>query len=142
MLWVRIPLRRCVLDTTLCDTVCQWLAEGLWFAPGTPVSSTNKADSHDITEILLKVVLNTITITLTRLKESRSSIFFLLQRNQLKKNTIYTYGIHLAANLLYNKHKTTFKIYSGTEDLKQHGRIQRFFRSLVTTRLIPFRNLR
>jgi hypothetical protein len=30
------------------------------FSPGTPVSSTNKTDSHDITEILLKVALNTI----------------------------------------------------------------------------------
>jgi len=27
---------------------------------GPPVSSTNKTDSHDITEILLKVMLNTI----------------------------------------------------------------------------------
>jgi hypothetical protein len=27
---------------------------------GTPVSSTNKADRHDNTEILLKVALNTI----------------------------------------------------------------------------------
>jgi hypothetical protein len=34
---------------------------GLWFAPGTPVSFTNKTDCHDITEILLKVALNTIT---------------------------------------------------------------------------------
>ena len=40
--------------------VCQWLSAGLWFSPGTPVSSTNKTDCHDITEILLKVVLNTI----------------------------------------------------------------------------------
>ena len=30
------------LATTLCDKVCQWLAEGRWFSPGTPVSSTNK----------------------------------------------------------------------------------------------------
>jgi hypothetical protein len=30
-----------------------------FFSPGTPVSSTNKTDRHDITEILLKVVLNT-----------------------------------------------------------------------------------
>ena len=29
----------------------------------TPVSSTNKTDRHDITEILLKVALNTIIIT-------------------------------------------------------------------------------
>jgi hypothetical protein len=33
---------------------------GLWFSPGTPVSSTNKTDCHDIAEILLKVALNTI----------------------------------------------------------------------------------
>ena len=38
------------LDTTLCDKVCQWLATGLWFSPGTPVSFTNKVDRHDITE--------------------------------------------------------------------------------------------
>jgi hypothetical protein len=32
------------------------------FSPGTPVSSTNKTDRHDITEILLKVELNTINL--------------------------------------------------------------------------------
>jgi hypothetical protein len=32
-------------------------------AGGTPVSSTNKTDRHDITEILLKVLLNTIKPT-------------------------------------------------------------------------------
>ena len=48
----------------LCDKVCQWLAfRGQWFSPGTPVSSTNKHDLHNITEILLKVVLNTINQT-------------------------------------------------------------------------------
>ena len=31
---------------------------------GTPVSSINKTDRHDITEILLKVALNTININL------------------------------------------------------------------------------
>ena len=45
-----------VLYATLCDKVCQWLETG------TPVSSTNKTDGHDIAEILLKVVLNTITL--------------------------------------------------------------------------------
>jgi hypothetical protein len=33
------------------------------FLSGTPVSSTNKIDSQYIAEILLKVVLNTITLT-------------------------------------------------------------------------------
>jgi hypothetical protein len=32
---------------------------GQFFPPGTPVSSTNKTDRHDITEISLKVALNT-----------------------------------------------------------------------------------
>ena len=55
---IRISIRaRC---TTLCDKVCQWLATGLWFSPSTLVSSTNKTDCYDITEILLKVALNTI----------------------------------------------------------------------------------
>jgi hypothetical protein len=58
--WVRTPFMACVLDTTLCDKVCQWLATGRWFSLGTPVSSINKTGRHDITEILLKVVLNTI----------------------------------------------------------------------------------
>ena len=58
-LWVRILLRQGVLDTVLCDEV--WLAAGRWFSPGTPVSSTNKTDRHDITGISLKVALITIT---------------------------------------------------------------------------------
>jgi hypothetical protein len=48
-----------VLDTTLFDQVCRWLATGLEFSPDTLVSSTNKTDRHDITEILLKVALST-----------------------------------------------------------------------------------
>ena len=46
-----------VLDTTLCDKVCQW------FYLSTSLSSTNKTDRKDVTEILLKVALNTITQT-------------------------------------------------------------------------------
>ena len=38
----------CVLETTLWDKVCQWIATGRWFY------------RHDITEIPLKVALNTI----------------------------------------------------------------------------------
>ena len=63
-LWVWIPLMRGVLDATWCDKVCQWLAVGWWFSsPSTLVSSTNKTDCHDITEILLKVAFNTINLT-------------------------------------------------------------------------------
>jgi hypothetical protein len=35
-----------------------------WFSLGTSISFTNKTDRHDIAEILLKVALNTITLTL------------------------------------------------------------------------------
>ena len=34
-----------------------------WFTPSTLDSSTNKTDCHNIAKILLKVVLNTITLT-------------------------------------------------------------------------------
>ena len=44
---------RGVLDTTLCDKACQFSL----------VSFTNKTDAHYITEILLKVALNTTTLT-------------------------------------------------------------------------------
>jgi len=62
---------------TLCDTVCQLLAAGRWFSPGPPVSSTNKTDSHDIAEILLKVALNTIKQqqTKSRLKHYIATLF-------------------------------------------------------------------
>jgi hypothetical protein len=54
-LWVRIPFRWDILDTTLRDKICQW------FSPGTPISSTNTTDRHDIAEILFKVALSTKT---------------------------------------------------------------------------------
>ena len=41
------------------DNICQWLVAG----PGTSVTSTNKTVHHAITEIVLKVALNTITLT-------------------------------------------------------------------------------
>ena len=74
MLWVRILIRtRC---TTICDKVCQWLATGQWFSP---VSSTNKTDRHDITEILLKVTLNTIkqTNNINTIKNTTTVILYL-----------------------------------------------------------------
>jgi hypothetical protein len=43
----------------LCN-VCQWLTTCWWFSLGTPLSSTNKTDRHDIAE----VALNTITPTI------------------------------------------------------------------------------
>ena len=47
-----------VAFTTTCAIVT-----GQWFSLGTLVSLTNEIDRHDITEILLKVALNTINQT-------------------------------------------------------------------------------
>jgi hypothetical protein len=44
--------------------VCQWFAASQWFSVDTLVSSINKTDHHDLTEMLLKVTLNTRTLTL------------------------------------------------------------------------------
>ena len=51
-----------VFDTTLCDKVCQWLETCRWFSPGTSISSTNKTECPDITEILFKLALKTTTL--------------------------------------------------------------------------------
>jgi hypothetical protein len=41
--------------------VCQWLLAGRLLSPASP---TNNTDRHDITDILLKVALNTMILTL------------------------------------------------------------------------------
>jgi hypothetical protein len=69
-----------------CDQVCQWLATGRWFSPGTLISSTNKTDCHDIhvAEILLKVALKTITsnrlLSLSNFVTSHTKTDYQLQR--------------------------------------------------------------
>ena len=58
MIWMLMNMRVSNITLkTLCDKVWEWISAGLWFSP---VSSTNKTGRHDITEILLKVALNTI----------------------------------------------------------------------------------
>ena len=77
MLWVQtLFMARCT-RYNICDKVCQWFAAAQWFSPGIPVSSTNKTDRHDMTEILLKVALNTINLNQTKM--SKSIFFFTLQ---------------------------------------------------------------
>jgi hypothetical protein len=67
--WCLSPIRRgfapsfvnykkgCSQLAAASDKVYQLLAQGLWFSPGTPASSTTKTGRHDIAEILLKVAL-------------------------------------------------------------------------------------
>jgi len=53
----------------ICDKFCQWFAADWWFSPGSLVSSPNKTDHYDITDIhvWLKVALSTIALTLTHI---------------------------------------------------------------------------
>ena len=64
--WYSWTIAHLVLSNnhTLAHTLTQWLATGRWFSPGIPISSTNKTDHHDLTEIVLKVVLTIVTLTM------------------------------------------------------------------------------
>jgi hypothetical protein len=67
--------------------VCQWLATGRWFSPGAPVSSTNKTDHHDITEILLKVALNTIKQTRKKPRRGKKKCQSILKNKHAASNS-------------------------------------------------------
>jgi hypothetical protein len=92
-LWLRILVMvRCTwYCTTLCYKVCQWLPTGRLFSPGTPVSSTNKTDCHDRTEILLKVALNTITLTLTSMILQITNVSKMTSSFNISKISLYCY---------------------------------------------------
>ena len=73
---------RGLLDAALCDNVCQCLTAGRWLSPGTPVFSTNNTDRHDITEILLKVALNTIILNPPPIRMTYIRMIFVLMHNK------------------------------------------------------------
>ena len=82
-LWARIPL-----DTTICNKVYSYLQVFGFLWVLTPVSSTNKSDCHNITVILLKVVLITITLTLYRhLRSEKKEVIF--QKRYFKQSDSY-----------------------------------------------------
>ena len=114
MLWVRLPIRaRC---TTLSDKVCQWFVAGLWFSPALPVSSTNKTDHHDITELLLKVALSTIKPT-----------------NQPFTQSIYTVAKYLYTNKVFAHFQSLFSLTKSLHTKSLHT--FKFFTHKVFIRL-------
>jgi hypothetical protein len=54
-------------------TKLQLLANGQWFSPSTPASSTTKTGHRDIAKILLKVALNTINQSINH-KNTKSKL--------------------------------------------------------------------
>ena len=77
----------------ICDKVCRWLATGQRFSPDTLVSSTDKTDCRDITELLLKVVLNTLTLTQMLIYffhcDYKISLWFLLINTIIRNPTFF-----------------------------------------------------
>jgi len=68
------------------------LSAGRWFSTGTPVSSTNKTDHHNIAEIWLKMALNAIILILISITNRiemllirRYSMFQLFNENTIVK---------------------------------------------------------
>ena len=59
---------------------------GRWFSPVPPVFSTNKTDHHDITELLLKVALNTIKQIMAVTVLVKPIIFKLFQKKTNQRN--------------------------------------------------------
>ena len=61
---------------------------GWWFSPGTPVSSIIKTGRHDITEILLKVAVNTINQTISHQSVLRTFHWFFCYYMTILQNLI------------------------------------------------------
>jgi hypothetical protein len=68
------------------------MATGWWFSPGTPISSTNKTDRHDITEILLTYTENNLFPHLTI---SPSQFSFALEILDLMKSVWHVFWFHI-----------------------------------------------
>ena len=97
------------LNTTLCYKVCQWLVTVRWFSTSTPVSSTNKTDRHGITEILLKVVLNTINQTKRPIDFSRISYFLKISQRKpviiIYLSNVWCHGLLIKRNFTLERSK-------------------------------------
>jgi hypothetical protein len=98
------------------------------FSLGTPVSSTNKTDHHDITEILLKVALNTITLTLT------------LESFECEKKTVYRNRNLMHFNLLKYFNSNQFNIYCYInfveKQMKQNERTKLYIKDMIVYNLV------
>ena len=94
------------------------LAAGQWFSPGTPLSSTNKTDHHNITVILLKVVLNTVTPTNPYIQKSsklvslNSILLKLVNGQQFWPKYDYLNFIHLFKFSINTYEKNTVSKYN------------------------------
>ena len=82
-----------------------------WISLGAPVSSTNKIDSHDITEILLKVALNIININQTYCNlycTMHQTVSYYRMAGYFRRVLIFAYFSGPSKNAKINSAKLTF----------------------------------
>jgi hypothetical protein len=95
-----------------------------WFSLGTPFSSTNKTDCHDIAEILLKVALNTIPLITMLISCYNTDLIFILMtllfffklvcvRFCMIIVSIVVFFFFVVLVLFYKKNNNTKKMYKG-----------------------------
>ena len=114
-LWVRILIRaRC---STLHDKICQLPATGRWFSPDPPVSTTNKTDLHDITEILLKVALYIIKQTNKQTNKQGFGVECFAW--SFVNNYLHVYNVKFKIWSLWSLHKRT-KLFCRKEEFEDN----------------------
>ena len=93
-----------VLDITLCDKVCQWLATCQWFSPSTPVSSTIKMTTTIYSETCLNQTLSKLKTCLNQTDFTVLSNKYLCTLNLSKLNKFFSSkGVRFRQVLLYNQ---------------------------------------
>ena len=87
------------------------IATGRWFSPCTSVSSANKTDLHEITEILLKVALNTISQSWPKTQINKIDFIFSHSYYSYLEYTLMLYhGDNVRGNILPSGVSLTFSI--------------------------------
>ena len=101
--------------------VCQWLVTGHWFSPGTPFSSTNKIDLHNIVESGVKhhnpnpLHLLVCVLSVNALKQSPNLRIHSLKKKKIVifRNKICFCRLHIpyyipTYNVIINKNKSLY----------------------------------
>ena len=108
----------------------------LWFSPASPVSSSNTIDSHDKAEILLKVALNTITLTHIR----TNNIYFRTSTIWDRTARYYPYGSGIYIYICTNCH-SLFGLWIRFSHMVRCARCILYYETILITVVREFLSL-